>query len=74
MSCIPCQQKKNIWANAWSFLNKWVKMTPEGDWFRVVSVESTDGPVKRIGLDMGPENNLRWVYPQDVHDVKDNMD
>jgi hypothetical protein len=74
MSCIPCQNKKNIWNNAWSFLNKWVKMSAQGDWYKVVSVESSNGPIKRIGLDQGPEQNLRWVLPHDVHDVKDRLD
>jgi hypothetical protein len=74
MACVPCQNNKNIWNNAWSFLNKWVKMSHDGEWYKVVSIESTNGPIKRIGLRVGEEQNLKWILPSNVHDVKDHID
>lgn len=71
MACASCQNKKTIWANAWSFLNKYVQLEPNGDWYKVVSVESVEGPIKRIGLFMGAEENTMWVLPNTVHNVTD---
>jgi hypothetical protein len=71
MACQSCQNKKKLWANAWSFLNKFVQLEANGEWFKVVSIQSTDGPIKRIGLYMGEEENLQWVLPNSVHDVRD---
>jgi len=71
MACRSCEQKKQRWRDAWSFLNKFVQLEENGDWYKVVSIQSVEGPIKRIGLYMGEEENLKWIYPNEVRDVRD---
>jgi hypothetical protein len=71
MACRSCENKKSRWANVWAFLNKEVQLEQDGDWYKVVSIESVEGPVKRIGLYMGPEENLQWILPSRVRDIRE---
>jgi hypothetical protein len=73
MACRSCEQKKQIWRDAWSFLNKYVQLEENGDWYKVMSISSQDGPIAKIGLFMGEEENLKWIFPNQVRDVADTV-
>jgi len=70
MGCRSCEEKRLRWANVWNFLNKEVQLEQDGDWYKVVSIESVEGPIKRIGLYMGEEENLQWILPSKVRDIR----
>ena len=71
MACRSCEQKKQRWRDAWSFLNKFVQLEENGDWYKVVSISAQGGPINKLGLFITEEENLKWIFPNQVREVRD---